>query len=70
MVHNDVRRVLGPTLRSHRGSLGLACGLAVLQVASVLLRPWPLAFAVDHALDPDPSDSLPSFLAWASPTRC
>ena len=69
MVHNDVRRVLGPTLRSHRGSLGLACGLAVLQVASVLLRPWPLAFAVDHALDPAPSDSLPSFLAWASPTQ-
>src|SRR4029077_14445195 len=51
------------------GSLGLACGLAVLQVGSVLLRPWPLAFAVDYALDPSGSDSLPSFLSWASPTQ-
>jgi ABC-type multidrug transport system fused ATPase/permease subunit len=69
MVPHAVRRVLGPTLRSHRGSLGLACGLAVLQVGSVLLRPWPLAFALDYALDPSGSDSLPSFLSWASPTQ-
>jgi ATP-binding cassette, subfamily B, bacterial len=69
MVPNAVRRVLGPTLRSHRGSLALACGLAVLQVGSVLLRPWPLAFAVDHALSPDGADSVPSFLSWAGPTE-
>jgi ATP-binding cassette subfamily B protein len=69
MVPHAVRRVLGPQLRAHRGSLGLACGLAVLQVGSVLLRPWPLAFAVDYALDPNGSDSLPSFLSGASPTQ-
>jgi ATP-binding cassette subfamily B protein len=69
MVRHAVSRVLGPTLRSHRGSLGLACGLAVLQVGSVLLRPWPLAFAVDHALSPAGVDSVPSFLSWASATQ-
>ena len=69
MVPNAVRRVLSPVLRSHRGSLALACGLAVLQVGSVLLRPWPLAFAVDYALDPEAADSLPPFLSWASPTQ-
>ena len=69
MVPNAIRRVLGPALRSHRRSLALGCGLAVLQVGSVLLRPWPLAFAVDHALTPGGSESAPGWLSGVSPTQ-
>jgi ATP-binding cassette, subfamily B, bacterial len=52
--------VAGPAARAQFPALAAAAGLVVLRVGVVLLRPWPLALAVDHALDdrtaggPDP----------------
>jgi ABC-type multidrug transport system fused ATPase/permease subunit len=44
--------VAGPAARSELPALAAAAGLVVLRVGAVLLRPWPLALAVDHALRP------------------
>ena len=41
--------VAGPAAREHVPALSLATGLIVLQVGVVLLFPWPLALAIDHA---------------------
>jgi ABC-type multidrug transport system fused ATPase/permease subunit len=46
--------VAGPTARPELPALAAAAGLVVLRVGAVLLRPWPLALAVDHALRPSP----------------
>jgi ATP-binding cassette subfamily B protein len=42
--------VAGPAARVQLPALAAAAGLVVLRVGAVLLRPWPLALAVDHAL--------------------
>ncbi|WP_371402208.1 ABC transporter ATP-binding protein/permease [Kribbella sp. NBC_00662] len=44
--------VAGPAARPELPALAAAAGLVVLRVGAVLLRPWPLALAVDHALNP------------------
>ena len=44
--------VAGPAARPELPALAAASGLVVLRVGAVLLRPWPLALAVDHALRP------------------
>jgi len=38
VVNNAARRVLGPLLRPHRGSLALACGLALLGLLELATR--------------------------------
>lgn len=43
--------VAGPAARVELPALAAAAGLVVLRVGAVLLRPWPLALAVDHALN-------------------
>src|SRR4051794_242797 len=43
--------VAGPAARVQTPALAAAAGLVVLRVGVVLLQPWPLALAVDHALD-------------------
>jgi ABC-type multidrug transport system fused ATPase/permease subunit len=56
--------VAGPATRVQAPALAAAAGLVVLRVGVVLLRPWPLALAVDHALDGTP---MRGFLAGADP---
>jgi ATP-binding cassette subfamily B protein len=46
----DALRTVAPTARRQLPRLSLAAGLVLLQVGVLLLRPWPLALAVDHAL--------------------
>jgi len=43
-------RMLVPSARRHRSQLVGAAGLAVVEAAVDLARPWPLAFAVDSAI--------------------
>ncbi|RLV49757.1 ABC transporter ATP-binding protein [Nocardioides mangrovicus] len=43
-------RVVAPAARPQAARLGLAAGSVLVQVGLELLRPWPLALAVDHAL--------------------
>ncbi|GAA1877458.1 ABC transporter ATP-binding protein [Lapillicoccus jejuensis] len=45
-------RLLLPVARPHLPALGRATGLVVLRGLAVLARPWPLAIAVDAALEP------------------
>ena len=45
-----LRATLGPFLHPYRASLLAAAGLSVLQSASELAQPWPLALAVDYAV--------------------
>jgi ABC-type multidrug transport system fused ATPase/permease subunit len=47
-------------------ALAAAAGLVVLRVGAVLVRPWPLALAVDHALGPDPAANPIVVLALAA----
>ena len=47
--------VAGPAARAQFPALAVAAGFVVLRVGAVLVRPWPLALAVDHALGPDPA---------------
>lgn len=58
-------RHLGGPLRAERAALTLSCGLSVLRIGVELARPWPLALAVDYALDDAPR---PGPLAMISPT--
>jgi ABC-type multidrug transport system fused ATPase/permease subunit len=51
--------VAGPAARVELPSLAAATGLVVLRVGAVLLRPWPLALAVDHAFGPAPAAGAP-----------
>ncbi|WP_344007260.1 ABC transporter ATP-binding protein [Nocardioides lentus] len=50
-------RVVAPSARPHRRRLLLAGALVVAETGVVLLRPWPLALAVDHALTGAPGDA-------------
>ncbi len=50
--------VAGPAARVQLPALAAAAGLVVLRVGVVLLRPWPLALAVDHALSGTPENPL------------
>ncbi|MFI5695277.1 ABC transporter ATP-binding protein [Kribbella sp. NPDC051586] len=52
--------VAGPAARVELPALAAASGLVVLRVGAVLLRPWPLALAVDHALRPTQADTVAS----------
>jgi ATP-binding cassette subfamily B protein len=45
--------VVAPSARPHARRLGVAALVVLLQVGVTLLRPWPLALAVDHALAND-----------------
>jgi ATP-binding cassette, subfamily B, bacterial len=58
--------VAGPAARAHVPALSLATALIVLQVGVVLLFPWPLALAIDHALDGKPLTGVLEPLAGAS----
>ncbi|MGW1342707.1 ABC transporter ATP-binding protein [Kribbella sp. NPDC002412] len=57
--------VARPAVRAHRGALAAAAGLVVLRVGAVLLRPWPLALAVDHALAPEQQSAVDPVLLLA-----
>jgi ATP-binding cassette subfamily B protein len=57
--------VAGPAARVQLPALAAAAGLVVLRVGAVLLRPWPLALAVDHALS-GTSDSPLTVLIFAA----
>lgn len=46
--------VAAPAARSQLPSLGVAALLALVRAAVVLAEPWPLALAVDHAIDHEP----------------
>ncbi|MFD3402002.1 ABC transporter ATP-binding protein [Kribbella sp. NPDC058693] len=59
--------VAGPAARPELPALAAASGLVVLRVGAVLLRPWPLALAVDHALRTTASGSGVGSSSWASP---
>jgi ATP-binding cassette, subfamily B, bacterial len=61
--------VAGPCVRSHAPALATAAGLVVLQVGVTLLRPWPLALAVDYALGGKPLTGRLEFLAGMQPAR-
>ncbi|HZO63544.1 MAG TPA: ABC transporter ATP-binding protein [Kribbellaceae bacterium] len=52
-MNSPTLRVAGPAARAHSARLAAASGLVLLRTAAVLLRPWPLALAVDHALTGD-----------------
>ncbi|MGY1630366.1 ABC transporter ATP-binding protein [Geodermatophilus sp. SYSU D01186] len=60
-------RVAAPFIRPQAGLLGLATGAAVVEVATSLLSPWPLALAVDHALGGKPLDGPAGILSGLSP---
>ncbi|MGW7681515.1 ABC transporter ATP-binding protein [Kribbella sp. NPDC054772] len=47
--------VAGPAARAELPALATAAGLVVVRVGAVLLRPWPLALAVDHAFSQEPT---------------
>ncbi|WUJ74622.1 ABC transporter ATP-binding protein/permease [Kribbella soli] len=55
--------VAGPSVRPHSPALAAAATLVVLQVGITLLRPWPLALAVDYALGGRPLTGHLEFLA-------
>lgn len=48
-------RVARPSTRREWAWLGGASAVELVRIAAVLARPWPLALAVDHALDPRPA---------------
>ncbi|MGL5810010.1 MAG: ABC transporter ATP-binding protein [Nocardioides sp.] len=52
---SDLLRVLRAPVRAHRWALGGASALAVVRIAADLARPWPLALAIDHAIDGRPA---------------
>jgi ABC-type multidrug transport system fused ATPase/permease subunit len=61
--------VAGPSVRSHSSALATAATLVILQVGITLLRPWPLALAIDHALGGKPLSGPLDFLAGMQPAR-
>lgn len=61
--------VAGPSARSHSPALAVAAILVVLQVGVTLLRPWPLALAVDYALGGRPLTGRLEFLAGMKPAE-
>src|SRR4051794_22392081 len=56
-------RVAGPYVRPQSGRLGFAAGTAVLEIGCQLIAPWPLALAVDHALEGRPLTGTLGFLS-------
>ena len=53
--------VVAPSAQPHARRLGVAGVVVLLEVGVTLLRPWPLAIAVDVAIDDRPGPSwLPS----------
>ncbi|GAB2566049.1 ABC transporter ATP-binding protein [Kribbella endophytica] len=60
--------VAGPAARVQLPALAAAAGLVVLRVGVVLLRPWPLALAVDHALSGTPDNPLTVLVSAAVAT--
>ncbi|HET6296574.1 MAG TPA: ABC transporter ATP-binding protein [Kribbella sp.] len=61
--------VAGPSARPHSLALGGAAGIVVLQVGLQLLRPWPLAIAVDYALGGKSVTGRLEFLAGIEPAE-
>jgi ATP-binding cassette subfamily B protein len=61
--------VAGPSVRSHSPALAGAAVLVILQVGVALLRPWPLALAIDHALGSKPLTGRLEFLAGMPPAQ-
>ena len=61
--------VAGPSVRSHTPALAAGAILVVVQVGVALLRPWPLALAVDYALGGKPLSGHFGFLAGIEPTK-
>lgn len=57
-------QVAAPSLRTEWRGLVVGALLVLLRVVVVLARPWPLALAVDHALDP--SGPAPAWLPGAA----
>jgi ATP-binding cassette subfamily B protein len=53
-------RVALPYVRRVAGPLALAAGATTVQIGCQLLAPWPLALAVDHALDGRPLRGWPA----------
>ncbi|MGY1639177.1 ABC transporter ATP-binding protein [Geodermatophilus sp. SYSU D00742] len=60
-------RVAAPFIRPQAGLLALAAGAAVVEVATTLLGPWPLALAVDHALGERPLEGPAGILSGLDP---
>lgn len=54
-----------PAARPYAGTLAGSTGMVLLGVGVTLLRPWPLAYAVDHALTDPSSGSLAILVAAA-----
>ncbi len=63
-MSSSLQRVLSAPVRAEAPALAGSCAASVLRIAADLARPWPLAIAVDYALDERP---LPPALDWASP---
>ncbi|MGW7682215.1 ABC transporter ATP-binding protein [Kribbella sp. NPDC054772] len=61
--------VAAPAVRSHSLALAGAAFLVILQVGVALLRPWPLALAVDHALGSKPLTGRFAALDGLSPAQ-
>ena len=55
--------VVAPVVRPHTGALTGAAALALLSAGATLVRPWPLALAIDYAIDGQPATGA---LAWVS----
>ncbi len=63
-MSSSLQRVLSVPVRAEAPALAWSCCASVLRIAADLARPWPLALAVDYALDERP---LAPALDWASP---
>jgi ATP-binding cassette subfamily B protein len=63
-VSSSLQRVLAAPVRAELRPLIGSCLASVLRIGADLVRPWPLALAVDYALDARPLDSR---LSWATP---
>ncbi|WP_170853996.1 ABC transporter ATP-binding protein [Microlunatus flavus] len=64
MSTSSLLRLVAEPARTHRRALAVSCALSVLQVGAELARPWPLALAVDWAID---RDGVPDALAAVPP---
>ncbi|HEX5119159.1 MAG TPA: ABC transporter transmembrane domain-containing protein, partial [Pseudonocardiaceae bacterium] len=60
-------RVATPAARPHLPALGMAAVLALVQAGVTLAEPWPLAIAVDHAINRRPFTGALSFFNGISP---
>ena len=63
-VSSSLQRVLSAPVGAELRPLIGSCLASVLRIGADLVRPWPLALAVDYALDARPLDSR---LSWATP---